>query len=103
MAGEAGTIEVRAFGRLRSLLAPGAAYPMHVAVGADGISGREVAAGLGLPDSEIEAVFRNGLVVGLTDPLHPGDRIAFIPRGVPGPYRLFLGMIQHSGKRECAG
>lgn len=102
MAGGAGSIEVRAFGKLRSLLAPGAEYPLQIAVPAGGLPASEIAAGLGLPEGEIEAVFRNGLVVGLPDALLPGDRIAFIPRGVPGPYRLFLGMIQHSGKRGRA-
>jgi hypothetical protein len=103
MAGGAGTIEVRAFGKLRALLAPGGGYPLEVPVPAEGTPARAVAAVLGLPEGEIEAVFRNGRVVGLPDALLPGDRVGFIPRGVPGPYRLFLGMIQHSGGRQGSG
>lgn len=94
-----GMLEVRAFGKLRGFVDPGLAYPVRVPVPEGGITGIEIAASLGLPESDIEAVFRNGLIVGLRERLFPGDRIGFVPRGVPGPYRLFLGMLQHSAKR----
>lgn len=98
-----GAVVVRAFGKLRGLLDPGLAYPATVPVPREGASGAAIASTLGLPEGEIEAVFRNGLIVGLGEPLLPGDRIAFVPRGVPGPYRIFLGMLQHSAKRRAAG
>ncbi|OPX36823.1 MAG: hypothetical protein B1H13_13835 [Desulfobacteraceae bacterium 4484_190.3] len=33
-------------------------------------------------------------------PVHPGDRIAFLPYGTPGPYRAFLGIWREGKKAE---
>lgn len=46
---------------------------------------------LGLGDQDVEAVMINGKVVSRHTRLKAGDRVAFIPPGTPGPYRVLLG------------
>ena len=76
--------------------------PDHLEEGVppEGRSGRELAAALGLPTDRIEAVFRNGTIQRLDDRIYPGDRVAFVPPGTPGPYRVLLGMVGGGGKQE---
>ncbi|MFZ5944607.1 MAG: MoaD/ThiS family protein [Bacillota bacterium] len=58
----------------------------------------ELANLLDLPLNLIEAVFINGLAVSIQDgKIKPGDRVAFVPPGTPGPYRALLGMVKISG------
>jgi len=45
-----------------------------------------------LKDSDVEAVFLNGKVVPKESKVKDGDRVALIPPGTPGSYRLILGM-----------
>ncbi len=59
----------------------------------------EVAEELDLPLERIEGVFCNHFAHGLDHLLRPGDEIAFIPTGVPGPHRYMLG-IHEAGKRN---
>lgn len=47
---------------------------------------------IGLAQNEVEAVFVNHLVVSKETKLQDGDRIALVPPGTPGSYRLMLGM-----------
>lgn len=55
----------------------------------------ELAEKLDLPKEMIEAVFINGLASPVEDGvIKPGDRVAFIPPGTPGPYRALLGMVK---------
>ena len=54
---------------------------------------------LHIPPKEIEAVFVNGSVKNIYDSVFPGDRVAFIPYGTPGPYRVFLGMARENIER----
>ena len=53
-----------------------------------------------LQEEKIEAVFRNGLIQSLDKKVFPGDRVAFVPCGTPGPYRVLLGMVGGKGRRE---
>ncbi len=46
----------------------------------------------GLTTEDVEAAFINGMVKPFDSVLHDGDRIALVPPGTPGPYRVFLGM-----------
>ena len=46
-----------------------------------------------LKPREVEAVFVNGKVAPLQTKLEDQDRVALVPPGTPGPYRLILGMI----------
>lgn len=49
---------------------------------------------LDLPLDRIEAVFINGKANPFEPEtmIHPGDRVAFLPPGMPGPYRAMLGI-----------
>jgi hypothetical protein len=40
----------------------------------------------------IEGVFCNRVVHGIDHVIKPGDRVAFVPKGTPGPHRFFLGL-----------
>ncbi len=44
-----------------------------------------------LSEEEVEAVFINGRVGPLDTRLQDQDRVAFVPHGTPGPYRVLLG------------
>ncbi|MCG8618395.1 MAG: MoaD/ThiS family protein [Desulfobacterales bacterium] len=44
-----------------------------------------------LERAAVEAVFINGRVAPFDTAIKDGDRIAFVPHGTPGPYRVFLG------------
>lgn len=49
---------------------------------------------LSLAPDEVEAVFVNGKVVSRETVLHQNDRVAFVPPGTPGPYRVCLGFVK---------
>ncbi len=90
-----GVVEVRFFGFLRALVKEmGLPDRFEEGVPAEGKSGLELAAGFGLPTDRIEAVFRNGVIQPLDEMIYPGDRVAFVPPGTPGPYRVLLGMVK---------
>ncbi|MDD2384759.1 MAG: MoaD/ThiS family protein [Sulfurospirillaceae bacterium] len=47
---------------------------------------------MGLKQESVEAVFVNHKVMPKETILHDGDRIALLPPGTPGSYRLMLGI-----------
>ena len=60
----------------------------------DGISVKLLVKRLGLKLEDIEAVFVNNRVVSMESILQDNDRVAFVPPGTPGPYRVLLGMVK---------
>lgn len=93
-------VEIRVFGTLRSWLdREGLPYLLHREVDPTGESAHDIALGLGVPPEKVEAVFFNGRVRDIDDLVFPGDRIAYLPYGTPGPYRFFLGMISVARKK----
>jgi hypothetical protein len=93
-------VTVRVFGSLHThRKSSGLATTVTVDVPAEGISGRALAEGLGLPLDQIEGVFCNGHVYGLSRVILPGDRVGFVPHGTPGPHRFMLGLYQ-AGKED---
>ena len=70
----------------------GLAAVLEVEVPDYGISARELAAELELPPEMVEAVFINGRAKSLDTTVLPGDQVALVPPGTPGPYRVLLGM-----------
>lgn len=58
----------------------------------DGWNVEEVISHLGLDKSHVEAAFVNGRVAPFSTPLNDGDRLALVPPGTPGPYRVLLGI-----------
>lgn len=92
---ESGVVNIRLFGFLRSFMKEkGLPDQFEQSMPSEGRSGLHVAAELGLPAERIEAVFRNGLIQQLDAKIYPGDRVAFVPAGTPGPYRVLLGMVK---------
>lgn len=88
-------VAVRMFGALRDIrkeqgLPPTAELP----VPAEGLPAEQVADELGLPIERIEGVFCNHTIHGLDHIVRPGDTIAFVPYGTPGPHRFFLGLYR---------
>lgn len=94
-------VEIRVFGSLRCHLEEqGLPATMKMPVEEDESRAFDLARKLGLPPEEVEAVFCNGHVQNIYDPVHPGDRLAFLPYGTPGPYRAFLGIWKEGRKAE---
>lgn len=89
------SVTVRFFGSLHFLMKD-RALPVHrtISVPQEGCKGFELAEALGLPMEKIEAVFINGLIQSLDVKILPGDRVAFVPPGTPGPYRVLLGIYK---------
>ncbi|UFS70520.1 MoaD/ThiS family protein [Geomonas sp. RF6] len=65
----------------------------------EGRTAEQIAHDLDLPLDKIEGVFVNNLVFNLDKVVLPGDQVAFVPTGVPGPHRYTLG-IYSAGKQE---
>ena len=64
------------------------------------ISGTSLAERLGISIKEIEVIFVNGFVQALDHMIYPGDRMAFLPPGCPGPYRIALGFYGKNQDNE---
>lgn len=90
-----GDVRVRFFGILRALRKEQGLEPygeMHVSI--PPMPASELARRLGLPLDRIEGVFCNHRIHPLSHVIRPGDEIAFVPKGTPGPHRYFLGLYQ---------
>lgn len=91
---------IRLFGNLHSLRRKrGLPSVAEIWLPESGRVAFEVAEELKLPLSRIEGVFCNHTAYSLDKNLKPGDEIAFIPTGVPGPHRFMLG-IHAAGKGQ---
>jgi hypothetical protein len=92
-------VTVRMFGLLHSLRrSRGLPATVELEIPEEGKSAFEIAQLLDLPLERIEAVFCNHRTYDLNHRIYPGDRIAFVPPGVPGPHRFYLG-IHQAGKK----
>ena len=74
--------------KLKALNLPYSEVQMEVE---DGITPTTLMENMGLTHDDVEVVFLNGRVGKWDTPLCQGDRVAFIPPGTPGPYRVLLG------------
>jgi hypothetical protein len=72
----------------------GLASIAQILIPAEGRSARDIARELDLPLDKIEGVFVNAIVYDIDHLVLPGDRVAFVPTGVPGPHRFMLGVHQ---------
>ena len=101
-ANESTLVTVRMFGVLHSLRrSRGLATTVELELPPEGRTAREIALDLELPLDRIEAVFCNHRTYELDHRVHPGDRVAFVPPGVPGPHRFFLGIHQAGQKTRA--
>jgi hypothetical protein len=92
-------VEVGIFGSLqRHRLKRRLPCRLTVEVPQSGLMARGLAIPLGLPPEEIEVAFVNHIVRSTSARgVFPGDRVAFVPYGTPGPHRLYLGLY-NAGK-----
>jgi hypothetical protein len=88
-------VEVRGFGPLKKVFDQRHwDFPYYYQM-QQNCSALDLAISMELPLDKIEAVFVNGIASPLNDVMvKPGDRVGFIPIGVPGPYRVMLGMVK---------
>lgn len=87
------SIEIRCFGRLSKFATEkGWPYPLVFELNQE-CSALELAAKVGIPIDQVEAVFIDGIAKPIDQGIiKPGNRIGFIPYGIPGPYRVLLGI-----------
>lgn len=84
-------LEIRAFGRLYSLFKErGWENPFRYNFDAP-LTARELREKLAISSGDVEAVFINRTIRPLSTVLKDGDRIAFVPPGVPTIHRFNLG------------
>jgi len=90
-----GTIELRVFMDLVEVFKErNWPIPMFVTM-EKGLTGLELMTMLNIPAKQVEIIFINGKVFLPADAfLNPGDRVALVPPGTPGPYRVMLGFIK---------
>ncbi|MDO7788521.1 MoaD/ThiS family protein [Desulforamulus aquiferis] len=88
-----GAIELRCFSKLQSVMAEkGFKFPEMYEVG-ESITGVELIHKLEITPEQVEAIMINGKVQSLETVIKSGDRVALIPPGTPGPYRVILGLV----------
>ena len=91
---------IRMFGLLHTLRKQkGLPVTVELQLPPEGKTARDLAQELQLPLDKIEAVFCNHLTYPLDHVILPGDRVAFVPHGTPGPHRYCLG-IKRAGDRS---
>lgn len=94
------TTTVRMFGALHALRRDrGLQSTAEVHIPPGGCTACDLAANLDLPLEKIEAVFVNHRAYGLDHPIQAGDRVAFVPTGIPGTESVLLG-IYTAGHRN---
>lgn len=95
------TIELRGFLQLDAFLKRKFGT-MPVFLEIDGpISGLELSKQLEIKRDDIEVIFVNGFVQQVDYIINPGDRVAFLPPGCPGPYRIALGFYGKNQGNEA--
>lgn len=56
---------------------------------------------LGLDREKVEAAFVNGRIAPFSTVLKDKDRLALVPPGTPGPYRVLLGIRDGQKEQGC--
>lgn len=70
-------------------------WPNPMTLEADRLSGEELLAKLDIPAERVEVLFVNGKACRPYEAtIQAGDRVALVPPGVPGPYRVLLGFVR---------
>jgi molybdopterin converting factor small subunit len=55
---------------------------------------RDILKQVGLRTMDVEGVFVNGIIRSFEEVIKDGDRVAAVPPGTPGPYRVLLGIVK---------
>ncbi len=93
-----GELEIRGFLQLHSLFKKKFGHVPFTFEIDTPISGRELADRLGIEKDEVEVVFVNGFAQNIDYVIDVGSRVAFLPPGCPGPYRIALGFYAKNSK-----
>jgi hypothetical protein len=94
------TIEVRGFMQLVGLFKE-RNWPTPLIIELEEpTTGIELAEKLDIPLDIVEIIFVNGWAQDVSHPINPGDRIAFVPPGCPGPHRYYLGFVTQNKRRK---
>lgn len=90
------TVEVRAFMDLVAVFKQRNWFiPLLVSV-KDELTGYQLLEMLNISLEKVEVVFVNGKAFIPGEVLiHPGDRVALVPPGTPGPYRVLMGFVKN--------
>lgn len=92
-------VEIRFFGLLRKYANEQDWSSPYIYELKEECSALDLAAAIGLPEDLVEGVFVNGIAKPVDDGwVKPGDRVGFVPYGVPGPYRMLLGIRKNQQK-----
>lgn len=94
------SIEIRGFGEIKKLFDEREwPFPFTFDLEEE-ISAVNLAGKLNIPVEKIEIVFVNGVANPISGRclIKPGDRVAFVPPGTPGPYRVLLGFKNEDKK-----
>ena len=84
-------IEVRAFGKLHFLFSE-RKWDIPLIYEPEGpLTAAELREKLKIPEGDVEVVFINRTIKPIDTVLQDGDRIAFVPHGVPSIHRFNLG------------
>ena len=95
MAGQA-SATVRMFGALHGIRKDrGQPTEVEMDIPESGCTAVSIVQRLDLPLEKVDGVFINHKVYTLDHLVHPGDRVAFIPIGVPGSRGLFASEHNH--------
>ncbi len=96
-------IEVRGFGKLYFLFKErGWDNPRHVPFTRP-LTAKELRDEMDIGAADVEAVFINRLIQPLSTLLQDGDRVAFVPPGVPTIHRFMLGFYGAKEEEEDGG
>jgi len=94
-------IEIRGFMKLDADLRKRyGSMPVYLDID-EPISGLQLSERLGIARPDIEVIFVNGCVRELNYMIQPKDRVAFLPPGCPGPYRIALGFYGKNQDNEA--
>ncbi len=93
-------VEIRYFGQLKQIAEEkGWSFPCFYELPKE-CSAIELAEQMNVPTEQIEGVFVNGIASPLDKGrVKPGDRVGFVPYGIPGPYRVLLGFRREKAQK----
>jgi hypothetical protein len=93
------TIEVRGFMQLVTLFKE-RNWPNPLIIDLEEpATGTGLAERLEIPLDDVEIIFVNGWAQDISYTINPGDRVAFVPPGCPGPHRYYLGFVTKNKRR----